>query len=139
MPALSIKYLCENFPKNKVFVAENPSVDASHRSAFQGGRCTPVKPHFVSNDHAEIMKHWNIYSEIKEKLSENTRQYQIDREKWTKRFNDEQEILLQLLDSCQDYLDDADGVSLYPSVQILYPFPAGISYFETDICESPTA
>ena len=72
MPALAIKYLCENFPKNKVFVAENPSVDAFHRSAFQGGRCTPVKPYFVSKDNAEIMKHWNIYSEIKEKLSEDT-------------------------------------------------------------------
>ena len=107
MPALAIKYLCENFPKNKVFVAENPSVDAFHRSAFQGGRCTPVKPYFVSKDNAEIMKHWNIYSEIKEKLSEDTRKYQFDREKWTKKLNDEQEILLKLLDYCQDYLDDA--------------------------------
>jgi valyl-tRNA synthetase len=75
------------------------------------------------------MKHWNIYSVIKEKLSEYTRL--IDREKWTKILNDEQEIILQLLDYCQDYLDDADGVSLYPSVHILYSFPAGISYFET--------
>ena len=132
MPALSIKYLCENFPKNKVFVAENHSVDAFHRSAFQGGRCTPIKPSFVSKDKAEIMEHWNNYSDIKEKLSD-TRKYQIDREVWTKRLNDEQEILLQLLDSCQDYLDDADGVSLYPSVHILYPFPAGISYFEKDV------
>jgi hypothetical protein len=133
MPALAIKYLCENFPKNKVFVAENPSVDAFHRSAFQGGRCIPIKPCFVSKDEAKIMKHWNIYSSIKKKLNENTRQYQIDRDAWTKKLNDEQEILLQLLDSCQDYLDDADGVSLYPSVQILYPFPSGVSYFETDV------
>ena len=37
-----------------------------------------------------------------------------------------------MFDECVDFLHDADGVSLYPSVMILYPFPAGIPYFEQD-------
>ena len=129
MPALSVKYLCENFPKNKVYVADNHPVDAYHRSAYQGGICTPVKPYFVSENCDEIVKQCNEYDDIKKKLDPDSRQYPIDREEWTKKLNDAQEKLLKLFDYCVDYLHDADGVSLYPSVMILYPFPDGKSIF----------
>jgi hypothetical protein len=75
-------------------------------------------------DEGKIRKLWKEYENIKDKLSEDTKRYPIDREALTKLLNNKQEELLKVFyNYCVHYLHDADGVSLYPSAMILYPFP----------------
>ena len=108
-PSLAYRFVLEKTPPNSIYICSDRSTDAWIRSSIQGGRCFPQKSYFKSSFADEIHK-------VAKSLQ-----------------NNDQQALKELHNLCDDYLDDLDAVSLYPSAMNLFEYPIGNPYWEHNV------
>jgi len=106
IPKLASDFVYSKTRTDDIRICSDPQVDSFIREAIQGGRVGPQYKKYESSSASAI------YAALQ---------------------SNDQALLKNLFETCEDYCQDCDATSLYPSAMCLFDYPVGAPYWCTDL------